>query len=100
VHTVRPVSDAEAYAESLYVYASARLDAYSLRCWIVQRLMLDLGLDHAQAVTALEAMVRPTPPRRHPPRRCRRWPATLVAHAACHRPRADAVSDGPDPRPR
>jgi hypothetical protein len=83
MHTVRPVFDAEAYAESLYAYGSARLDAYSLRCWIVQRLMLDLGLDHDRAVTALEATVGRMPRRRLPPRHSRRWLAGRRKETSC-----------------
>lgn len=47
-------SDSLAYAETLYVYAARRLDAFSLRCWIIQRLMLDEGLEHTCAETAFE----------------------------------------------
>jgi hypothetical protein len=43
-----------AYAESMYRYAAERLDAFSLRCWIVRRLMLDDGLGHESAVHAFE----------------------------------------------
>ena len=46
--------ESHAYAESLYVYAAERLDAFSLRCWIIQRLMLDEGLDHECAERAFE----------------------------------------------
>jgi hypothetical protein len=43
-----------AYAEQLYDYAAGRLDAHSLRCWIIGRLMLDEGLDHTDAEAAFE----------------------------------------------
>jgi len=46
--------DSLAYADSLYSYASPRLDELSLRCWVIQRLMLDDGLDHASAERAFE----------------------------------------------
>ena len=41
--------DAAAYAASLHRYAASRIDAFSLRCWIIRRLMLDQGLDHETA---------------------------------------------------
>jgi hypothetical protein len=40
---------AEKHAEALYAYGAPLLDGFHLRCWIVQRLMLDCGLDHAAA---------------------------------------------------
>ena len=43
-----------AYAESLYGYAAGRLNPFSLRCWLIQRLMLDLGLEHGCAEEAVE----------------------------------------------
>ena len=43
-------SDPSRYAASLHAYAAPTLDAPSLRAWMVQRLMLDLSLDHAGAV--------------------------------------------------
>jgi hypothetical protein len=46
--------DSVAYAESLHGYAAQRLDAFSLRCWIIQRLMLDEGLDHSCAEDVCE----------------------------------------------
>jgi hypothetical protein len=46
--------DSLTYAESLYSYASSRLDAFSLRCWIIQRLMVDDGLEHESAERAFE----------------------------------------------
>lgn len=46
--------DSLAYADSLYSYASPRLGELSLRCWVIQRLMLDDGLDHASAERAFE----------------------------------------------
>lgn len=42
-------SDPSRYAASLHAYAAPRLDAPSLRAWLVQRLMMDLSLDHAGA---------------------------------------------------
>jgi hypothetical protein len=42
------------YADSLYRYASSRLDELSLRCWVIQRLMLDDGLEHESAERAFE----------------------------------------------
>jgi hypothetical protein len=50
-------SDSLAYAESLYVYAADRLDPFSLRCWVIRRLMLDEGLEHARAERAFEHAV-------------------------------------------
>jgi hypothetical protein len=41
--------DWRAYAETLHGYAVPRLDPFSLRCWIISRLMFDLGLDHGLA---------------------------------------------------
>lgn len=41
--------DAASYASSLYEYAALRLEAFSLRCWIIRRLMLDQGLEHEAA---------------------------------------------------
>jgi hypothetical protein len=49
--------DSLAYAETLYVYAGDRLDPFSLRCWIIRRLMLDKGLEHACAERAFEHAV-------------------------------------------
>ena len=43
-----------AYAEQIHAYAAGRLDEHSLRCWIIGRLMLDEGLDHAGAEEAFE----------------------------------------------
>lgn len=42
------------YADQLFDYASGRLDANSLRCWIIGRLMLDEGADHDAAEAAFE----------------------------------------------
>jgi hypothetical protein len=42
-------SDPSRYAASLHAYAAQRLDGRSLHAWMVQRLMLDLSLDHAGA---------------------------------------------------
>jgi hypothetical protein len=53
-----------AHAESLYRYAAPRLDAFSLRCWIIQRLMLDDGLGHENAERAFENVVMGTTPYR------------------------------------
>jgi hypothetical protein len=38
-----------AYATALYGYADGRLEDKGLRAWMTQRLMLDLGVDHAYA---------------------------------------------------
>jgi hypothetical protein len=46
-----------AYAETLYRYARPRLDAFSLRCWIIQRLMLDQGLAHECAERVFESVL-------------------------------------------
>ena len=54
-----------AHAESLYRYAATRLDAFSLRCWIIQRLMLDDGLGHENAERAFENVVMGTTPYGH-----------------------------------
>jgi hypothetical protein len=53
--------DSLAYAESLYHYAGDRLDPFSLRCWIVRRLMLDDGLDHSSAALAFEHVLAAEP---------------------------------------
>jgi hypothetical protein len=39
-------TDPARYAAGLYAYAEPTLDLLSLRAWMVQRLMLDLSLDH------------------------------------------------------
>jgi hypothetical protein len=39
-------TDPARYAAGLHAYAAPRLDPLSLRAWMVQRLMLDLSLDH------------------------------------------------------
>jgi hypothetical protein len=39
-------SDPARYAAGLHAYAAPTLDAASLRAWMVQRLMMDLSLDH------------------------------------------------------
>lgn len=46
-----------AYAESLYSYAAQRLDAFSLRCWVIQRLMADDGLEHPSAEELFERVL-------------------------------------------
>lgn len=55
--------DSLVYAESLYRYAGNRLDPYSLRCWIIRRLMLDDGLDHSCAELAFEHVLASRPER-------------------------------------
>ena len=47
-------ADSVSYAECLYRYAAPRLDPFSLRCWIIQRLMLDEGLEHGCAEDVFE----------------------------------------------
>ena len=47
-------ADSVAYAECLYRYAAPRLDPFSLRCWIIQRLMLDNGIEHQRAAEVAE----------------------------------------------
>jgi hypothetical protein len=42
-------ADAASYAASLHNHAACRLDSFSLRCWIIRRLMLDQGLGHDAA---------------------------------------------------
>jgi hypothetical protein len=49
-------ADFASYAESLYRYAGAHLDPFSLRCWIIQRLMLDHGLEHRSAKEIYESV--------------------------------------------
>jgi hypothetical protein len=49
--------DSLAYAESLYEYAAQRLDAFSLRCWIIGRLMADDGLEHECAEELFERVL-------------------------------------------
>lgn len=46
-----------AYARDLHNYARHRLDDFSLHCWIVQRLMLDEGLDHETAEVAFARLL-------------------------------------------
>jgi hypothetical protein len=50
------------YAETLYRYAQRRLDPFSLRCWIIQRLMLDQGLAHPRAERVLESVLASVDP--------------------------------------
>jgi hypothetical protein len=52
--------DSLAYAQSLYDYADQRLDAFSLRSWIIQRLMHDDGLEHECAEEAFEHVLAST----------------------------------------
>ena len=52
--------DSLAYAQSLYDYAAQRLDAVSLRCWIIQRLMIDDELDHGCAEETFEHVLAST----------------------------------------
>jgi hypothetical protein len=43
-------TDPARYAAGLHAYAAPTLDAPSLRAWMVQRLMMDVELDHDGAV--------------------------------------------------
>ena len=45
------------YAESLYDYAAERLDAFSLRCWVIRRLMADDALEHGCAEELFERVL-------------------------------------------
>lgn len=45
----RSGKEASNYARELYRYANGRLDDHSLFPWMTQPLMLDCGLDHADA---------------------------------------------------
>ena len=49
--------DTVAYADVLFHYACGRLDPCSLRCWIIQRVMLDEQLDHEHAEDAYERVI-------------------------------------------
>ena len=49
--------DSLAYATALHDYAAERLDAFSLRCWIIRRLMADDGLEHACAEELFERVL-------------------------------------------
>ena len=53
VQQTAPV-DSLVYAHFLYNHAAGRLDPISLRCWIIQRLMLDDGLEHGCAEDVFE----------------------------------------------
>jgi hypothetical protein len=56
-----------AYAADLRDYAGSTLDGRSLHSWMVQRLMLDLDLEHAGAAEVVDevlAQPRPAPRRR------------------------------------
>jgi hypothetical protein len=44
-------------ADLLFHYACGRLDPGSLRCWIIQRLMLDEHLDHEHAEDAYARVI-------------------------------------------
>src|SRR5512133_1047159 len=46
---ITPV-DFAAYARALSAYAGSRLDPASLHAWMIQRLMTDKGLEHAEAL--------------------------------------------------
>ena len=59
VQQTAPV-DSLVYAQSLYNYAARRLDPISLRCWIIQRLMLDDGLEHGCAEDVFEHVLAMT----------------------------------------
>ena len=59
VQQTAPV-DSLVYAQSLHSYAAHRLDPFSLRCWIIQRLMLDHGLEHACAEDVFEHVLAST----------------------------------------
>ena len=50
---VEAKTDPARYAAGLHAYAAPTLDGQILRAWMVQRLILDLGLDHdgAQELT-------------------------------------------------
>ena len=52
--------DSLVYARSLHDYAARRLDPISLRCWIIQRLMLDHGLEHGCAEDVFEHVLSST----------------------------------------
>lgn len=45
----RAEAEAALYAGSLRNYAASSLDPFSLRCWIIRRVMLDLELGHDAA---------------------------------------------------
>ena len=49
------------YAQSLYDYAAQRLDPFSLRCWIIRRLMLDDGLEHVIAEQVVDRVLASAP---------------------------------------
>ena len=59
VQQTAPV-DSLLYARSLHDYAAHRLDPFSLRCWIIRRLMLDHGLEHGCAEEAFEHVLAST----------------------------------------
>jgi hypothetical protein len=54
-------ADSVSYAESLYGYAAPRLDPFSLRCWIIERLMLDEGIEHRCAEEIFEYVLSKQP---------------------------------------
>lgn len=51
-------AQASAYAADLYRYARNRVGAHMLRAWMIQRLMVDLGLDHDLAARTTEGVRR------------------------------------------
>jgi len=70
-----------AYAAELRDYAGTTLEGWSLHCWLVQRLMLDLELEHdraAQLTDEVLAQAAPAPRRR----RVRRPRPRLTLHRA------------------
>jgi hypothetical protein len=48
---------ASTYAAALCAYAAPKLDAWSLRCWLIHRLMRDEGLDHASAELIVDQLL-------------------------------------------
>jgi hypothetical protein len=53
---IRPV-DSAAYARGLYGYAGTRLEPASLHAWMIQRLMIDVGLGHADALLVTDTVL-------------------------------------------
>ena len=48
---------ARTHSARLCAYAAPKLDARSLRCWLIRRLMLDDSLDHASAEQIVDELM-------------------------------------------
>lgn len=51
------LDDPNDYAEALVLRARGRLDPQTLHAWMVQRLVVDLALEHERAVQVSDALI-------------------------------------------